>query len=99
MRHAAREMRHVEVRDAGTNVPARGLGVDPLERPRELLLHSKRHREGQELIEQLRVADDDALEVLRLDATQEFLEPEHLLEGARSRLSARWHDLGEDDED
>ena len=43
--------------------------------------------------------DDDALQVLGLDAAQELLEPEHVLERTRARLGAGRHDLREAHQD
>ena len=81
----AREIPDVEVRDARSDVPAGRLFVDAFERARELLIDTESHRIRQALIEQLGVADD-GLRVLRVDAAQELLESEHLLERPRAGL-------------
>src|SRR3954469_7894221 len=99
MRHAAREMADIEIHDARADVPSRRLGIDAFERASELLLDSECHGIRQVLIEQLRMTDDHAFEMLRLHPPQEFLEPEHVLERPGPRFGAGWHDLGEDRDD
>src|SRR2546430_3122385 len=51
--------------------PLRRLCIDAFERARELLLDAESHRKRQILVEQLWMADDYALQVLRLDARSE----------------------------
>ena len=75
------------------------LRVDPIERASELFLHTKRHRERQKFIEQLRMTDDDALQMLGLHAAEKLLESQYVLERARPHFRARRHDLREQNHD
>ena len=74
------------MRDAGPHIPPRRLGVDPLERARELFLHTEGHRVRQELIEQLRMPEDDAFQVLAFDA--QFRKP---VWPGDTLVTAGWH--------
>jgi hypothetical protein len=45
------------------------------------------------------MSDDDAFQMLGLDAPEKLLEAEHLLQGTDARLGSRGHDLGEAQDD
>src|SRR5438552_18823195 len=84
-------MTDVEIHHAGTDVPLWRLRVDPFERAGELLLDAEGHRVWEILVEELRMAGDDALQRIALHATKQSFESEHFLEGARHRFRSRRH--------